>query len=237
MPKRRVGSLTDVLDELSDLAGDFFSSLPDALKENTSPTNGSYINSALKTAAHEAGHVVTAWSSTHVAKLISVTLQGKQSNTSGLTSFTKLDTNADSLWSSTTIHMAGIAAEGIVIGSVRTNTAKPDLLEARRVAEQIAARGNSVAMDIPWAMDFRDHTSTDIGQLFTARPDAVVNGILNACYRKARHVIKQRRASIDALVLALMRKPSLYEHELNDILGLRLGQAASRGSRPIFYLP
>lgn len=187
-----------------------------------------------RTCVHESGHVIVAWSSTYVTniKMISV----DRDCNSGYTDLRRLELDSQhALWSKITIDLAGIAAEGIVLGSLRTAEAEDDLLKARASAEQLVAMANS-PLTTPWPA-FAHTSKVNIANTFVCRPSLPVSRVLNLAYHKARQIITARRDSCNRLIAELHAKPVLHEQDLSRLFGKRLIYELLPRTAHVFILP
>lgn len=208
------------------------------LNETQTPSTAVILNPTQErhTATHEAGHLITAWLCTHVDSVHVITNEKIIPDLAGFMRYSLTKINTDSLWADTVIALGGIAAEGIAFTKVQAKTAENDLNKALKLANEIASKDASTIVDIPWNVA-PDLSKTDIGAMFHTRPSPVVCGILNACYRHARHIIKTRRAAFNRLVEAIITQRTLHTYQIELVLGPRLVYILLRYKRPVFLLP
>lgn len=190
-----------------------------------------------RTRVHESGHAIVAWSSTYVRNISQIsTVRHTHKGQSGFVHMHIDDLGTlDALWSEAAITLAGVAAEGIVVGSLRTLSAQKDLLHARDLAERLIRMGASPT-ETPWP-SFTHSCKVDIAQMFVSKPTLPVSRILNLAYHKARQVITARRNACDRLIAELESTPTLREADITKLFGKRLIYELVPRTRPVFILP
>ena len=215
---------------VSDVLKNLVKDLVEGLQTEVSPALNSMTKISIGTASHEAGHAILAWCCTHVPSVKKVQMI---TPIYGLTTHDFAEPiSHDGAWGLIVIMLAGLAGEGLATMSYTVKGSESDLLAARALAERLALEGK--ARDMPWGPIEKDATRTDIAALYKDRPTGATAEILNLCYRKARQVIKARRAVLDRLSVELSARGFVDEAGLEQIFGKRLVYKLCAGKRPIF---
>jgi ATP-dependent Zn protease len=192
-----------------------------------------FVTESLAIAIHESGHAVAAWCSTCTKSVDRISIDEPYG---GIAQRTEAPgSGPDFHWSRIVIGLAGIAAEGLVIGKIGRGSTV-DLSKARKEAEDLVALGPKVACDIPWDAAFADGATLDISRMFHGQMDPVVRGILNVSYRQARRIVRLHHSAFERTVDALMAKRVLQGADLDAVLDPDFGFLCKR-MRPIFVLP
>lgn len=162
-------------------------------------------------AVHEAGHAVAAWYCTAVERITRASIDANGG-------VVVMRSRRGAPWCDAVILLAGIAAEGIVIGRFSSGPAREDLRHA------IAA-----IRDLP---DREDRAATgptpDLERAFASPLSERERRLLRAAYGEAREIIRAHRDRFDRLADELHRNGSLDESEMRLILGAR-GPIAALG--------
>jgi cell division protease FtsH len=140
--------------------------------------------------------------------------------------------------------LGGRAAEEVVYGT-RTTGAENDIEQATNMARNMVTRwGMSDAVGM---VQLAPHQNTYLGssgsfmgdkpfsEQTAALIDSEVQRIINECHEQAKQLLLQHRASLDALVRALLERETLSEQEILDATGLP--QAPDLHSRPLHVQP
>jgi cell division protease FtsH len=134
--------------------------------------------------------------------------------------------------------LGGRAAEEVVYGS-RTTGAENDIEQATQLARNMVARwGMSDAVGMiqlaPRENPFLRGASSfgaekPFSEQTAALVDAEVHRIINECHEQAKSLLRQHRAALDKLVVALLEKETLAEEEILKASGI--SAAAQPSSR------
>ena len=140
--------------------------------------------------------------------------------------------------------LGGRAAEEVVYGT-KTTGAENDIEQATNMARNMVTRwgmSDAVGM-VQLAPQHNAYLGTS-GSFMGDKPfseqtasliDSEVQRIINECHEQAKRLLLQHRASLDALVRALLERETLSEQEILDATGLP--QAPDLHSRPLHVQP
>jgi len=192
---------------------------------------------ALRVACHETGHAIAAWFGP-VQGGIDVRMPTDDSPngrtewgpsqdpavrlSSWLRAFSRKRGNAEDLldaWGYCAVMLGGIAGEGAGMRTVSTVGCENDLNRAMAAASNIAAVSGDGPH--PWGADASEDTKIDLARMFVTPPAPAVAAVLNACYRRARFLIKREDRGFHAVVVTLLRDWHVDHRTLHSLLGPR----------------
>lgn len=170
-------------------------------------------------AVHEAGHGVTAWACTMVKTIDRIDIDvSDNEDTAGRHEHSDLRLTADAaLWCDTVIKLGGLAAEVMMYGKMKTWTASSDLLQARGLVRQLAARG---ATEPPW-ITITGSNMLPFGRMYDPPLSDEELRIIGHAYRMARMVVSTHRERHGRLVGALLYKRQMTSADVRAVLGHR----------------
>lgn len=192
------------------------------------------LDTALRVACHEAGHAVVAWHG-EIYGEFSVRMPTRASGRGTLAWDVPTDPGMRfQVWLERTVRgrpdghrlgwdhcavmLGGLAGEGVGLRTVRTKGAESDIVRAHDLAENIVHRS---ATDPPWDHDTIADTRIDVSRMFSSAPSPEVSVVLNACYGRARRLIKAHEGAFSRLVVRLLRDWHVDHFELSEVLGER----------------
>lgn len=169
----------------------------------------------IRTAVHEAGHVVVMWAHTSLLQINHATIDAPGGG--GLVSH-KNSTDCDDRdygWCMTVVKLAGIAAETYVFGRSHARNAREDLICARQHADQ------ALGCEAPWELPDPKLSKVALGRAFRdpLTPDEL--RVLQYAYTTARFIIDGRRGAYYRLVSLLLTKRTISHGEIEEVLGWR----------------
>lgn len=168
---------------------------------------------------HEAGHALTAWHCTAVARVLSVNvLQNSRGGPGGFVRSAWLTTApAPALaWCQLVVALGGLAAEMEILRSCRSAPASDDFRDAALLCRAIVQAG---AVEPPWpALPER---AIALERAFAESPPDDEARVLRAGYAKARDLVAERRRALARLVVLLADRRVVGGVELEGPLGSR----------------
>jgi hypothetical protein len=179
-----------------------------------------------RTAVHEAGHVLAAWSSTAVVRLDHAEVSPVGGH---VVSGYAVEAG---LWPRLVITLAGVAAESLRYQGGRLRPSAYDLLLAHEMATVLAASGEPP----PWSEPAEPSLAFDSFYSHAITPDEA--RILSSAYKMARHVVRRHGAQLERVARLLTERGRVGERELEEVLppraGIRLLGLLDRGK---FLMP
>jgi len=178
-------------------------------------------------AVHEAGHAVAAWSCTCVTGMIIATIE---TETGGVVEYTIHSSETpDGMWCLLTITLAGVAAETFVHGKAGTLSSETDLIKARKLAEQIAAKG--------WASPWKLEGEVPKFDIYDPplKPQEVE--VLQHSFRMAKHIVRAHDRQFHRMVVLLLTHKTVRESDVENVLGRRNFTKVMGLVRPTFIVP
>lgn len=172
-----------------------------------------------RTAVHEAGHAFAALRF-GVARTVAVSLVRREDSL-GATRIERVvqGQTRDVIDREIAVHLAGRAAEDVVLGSVSSGAGggeDSDLARATAFATRVvAAYGLSEAGGLVW------HGEAVYEHLLLSQPKlhAEVHAILDRCYRLATDLVRREREPFERLVEALVARRGLDHAEIARLIG------------------
>lgn len=175
----------------------------------------------MRTAVHESGHTICAWLSAHVTR-IEETVLLNDSVFRGRMQFvmTEVDSHTG-MWDRIVVLLAGIAAESVVFGTFRSMEASYDLTSARDLSILLVARGRGPepgATLCPWKTPSSQEELFDVSKVFRSIPEGSEEAkILNACYQRAKHIIRDHDDVLRRMAHELFSKKKLTHQDVRRI--------------------
>lgn len=154
-------------------------------------------------AVHEAGHAIAALRCPLVTSVdrIHIAPDG------GYVSYVIRGDDVRTMWCSTVILLAGVAAEVMIYGRFRSGRAASDLAKARSLAETLVLKGFQVPSGA------RARHTLDFAAMFETRPDPKVAAVLQAAYTTSRALLDKHQAQHGRLTGALLAFGSMQSPE------------------------
>lgn len=169
-------------------------------------------------AAHEAAHAIVARCCPSTTYVESVTVLPRMldgASTAGLTVYARSTANLVAVqWDYLATNLAGLAGEAFLHRTANSRGAAADLQEARAAAVKILAMGAGVP---PWPAP-PPGPVLDVGAMFATRPEPAVCDVLNAGYRRARHLLTTHEHAFVTLAAVLLERGTLTLDELTPYL-------------------
>ncbi len=187
-----------------------------------------------RTAVHEAGHAVVAWSAKsvrHITRII-ITADREEEDlflNAGRTKYIKKGTpwgeTPHRLWEDVAIGLAGLAAESNVYDFFQPSGAEEDLGDALLAAKLIVLkeRRKGKIFSPPWKKETPMRNALDLASV-CYHPNELtprLSEILNLSYYRACDIVRAERERLDALAVAVHKKGALQKKEIKTILGRR----------------
>ncbi|HEX9529725.1 MAG TPA: hypothetical protein VF954_01210, partial [Acidimicrobiales bacterium] len=190
-------------------------------------------------AYHEAGHAVVAAAIGLAGQLrrISIVARGRNAAHTDITRTDRTLLTRDELHAELAVLMAGVAAEEIAADQPST-AGEADVERATELARDIVGRfGMSPAVGRIRVLGRqaevflgRDYLSTQhLSSQTLARMDEAVCALIEEAEQRARALVSERRAALDALADALLDHETVDETELADVLGQEVLSGPSPG--------
>lgn len=176
---------------------------------------------------HEAGHLVVAWASGRVSKVLWAKIDTRGNGSVAYLSPERALRPTGDLWAECVIKLAGISAQLWQGNKLHAPGACDDLFGARSAAEAIARRIEDVHVAFP----AKTEGVRAVARLFVREPTGAVRHVLEAAYLKARLVLRAYDPEARQVARALDRYGVLCDRDLAMLLGRR-----PRGDG-IFVLP
>src|SRR5690606_5856524 len=112
--------------------------------------------------------------------------------------------------------LAGRAAEEIAVGpDMVTSGAESDFMQANRIARRMVMR---LGMSSSESLLVADPEEFPLSAGAQERMEAEVETLLRTSMERAREVLRENRAALDALAAALIEKETLDAAEVNEIV-------------------
>jgi ATP-dependent Zn protease len=172
------------------------------------------------TACHEAGHVLFAWLSVHVAEVGSVEVDAPLGYSGRVRYKTFPMPEVYLLWFEVVMSLAGLAGTAIVYGRFRSGGARLDLEQARASAEAIVDAG---VQPPAWAV--AEPSSIDFASMYRTPMRPEVARVLCTGFAVARRLLLAESVRFDDLRVEILRRRRLGPDDLARILGPRPIQA------------
>jgi hypothetical protein len=172
-----------------------------------------------RVAVHETGHLVVAWSSIHIDKVLRVSIEGaggKPGDVAGNVAVhydARFMDTTSGFWWELVLMLGGAAAEMMTFGSAVGHTR--DIERAHVVSEQLAKNGLIMA-DAP----FTTLRGKKIG-LPIMEGSAAGIALIRSAFTYAWATIERRQSAFDRLVSMLLAKKVLSEEDVKSVLGSR----------------
>lgn len=165
------------------------------------------------TAAHEAGHVMTAWFSPflHITRARASGTKGGEVTSIGLYQYPAFK------WDQLVQFLGGLAGDIIVSGRFTGGQCSSDLIEARRYALELVGQCADPESAKLWRVD--EGPTPDFSKVFGTAQDPRIVRLMTVGYWRARSMILQREAMFRRLTAELAKREVLSEGDLQDILG------------------
>lgn len=178
-----------------------------------------------RTAIHEAGHFIAAWSCSHVTKIISAKINER----GGAVHYEIIkDDNPDNIWCVLVIKLAGIAAEIKTYGKITSIHSKNDLESALYLADQL---GNYIPKNIP------DTKSLNFKSMFRNSININENYLLSSAYKQAKEIIDSQKEKFYSMAVALQNLKTIDESHAKQIMGTRVHITLVGLFAPLFVYP
>jgi cell division protease FtsH len=182
-------------------------------------------------AYHEAGHAITAWRLPHSDPVHKVTIvpHGRALGvTEQLPQEDRYNVSRAYLLERLAVMLGGRTAEELAIGDITTG-AEDDLVQATRLARRMVSRWGMGKLGLAAFDDNNENPflgyeiaqGPSYSQDTAAQIDREVQALLEERHRKARQILLDMRAQLDALVALLLKEETLGESQLANILGPR----------------
>lgn len=181
-----------------------------------------------RTAVHESGHAIAAWSCSIVHNVSMTTIEAAHGGSVKFSmSLVKTD---DAAWCMLVISLAGMAAEAMVYPKSHARAAQNDLVAARKLSRQLAGStppwpSTSLFQVMPFDRMYKEPLS----------PAELL--VLNHGYRMAKHVLKAHGGTFYKLIALLLKQRSASEEDVKKLLGGRAFVRIVGMMRPTFVLP
>jgi ATP-dependent Zn protease len=166
------------------------------------------------TAAHEAGHVITAWFSPfrHVVSARASGQKGGTVETTGWQEYPAFE------WDQMVGTLAGIAAELLVVKSFSGKRCANDLLSAKESATRLLENSENPESAMLWTFE-EGAPAPDFSKIFRSSLPPRVSRLMTIGYWRAREVIRSKWPMFMRLTEELDKRETLSEFDLTDILG------------------
>ncbi|MEK7545715.1 MAG: hypothetical protein AAB554_01395 [Patescibacteria group bacterium] len=172
---------------------------------------------ASRTAAHEAGHILTAWLSWAVASVDgTVFITGDDDTRVEVKMTYRRPYQPIQLWEALVISSAGMAGEVVTHHAFKTRNARVDIQNMRTQIEQLT-RWFGTALKPPWP----EPTARDAPPFETYFKDNLPDGwggLMRSVYRRARDIILSNRGAFERLRTAMLVKIELTTAEIEAAL-------------------
>jgi ATP-dependent Zn protease len=171
----------------------------------------------LRTAVHEAGHVLAAWACPFVVCIDSAEIHSQ----GGVVAYRYREgEGANNRWATMVIALAGIAGELSAYRRFRSGEARKDLERAKACAAIVAKMGEGAP---PWLET--ESGAPPFDKMFRGL-DPAEGRILSLAYAKARHIVRQQEKERNEVAALLLSKRKVTGDELEAVLGKRTLTAA-----------
>ena len=167
---------------------------------------------------HEAGHLICAWYCTHVVKINSVTIEGKNGGrVEHMYRFPFFGSGSPNRAGMLVIGLGGIAAEGMVFGTFHSAPAESDLQRALVLSKELSSEGR----EWPWE-EASEGKVPPFGKMFSCELKPRELYFLTSAYRFARALLARRYVEHGKVASALLTQKTLTHQKLESLLGHRV---------------
>lgn len=177
-------------------------------------------------AYHEAGHAICGWFLEHAFPLLKVTIVPRGTAALGYAQYTPKEQylyNTDQLSDQICMTLGGRAAEQIFFGKISTG-ASNDLQQVTRTAYGMVTVygmndkiGNVSYYDPSNEQSFTKPYSEETGKII----DEEVRLLIDNAYQRTLELLKERKAEVEKLALALLDKEVLFQSDVEQLVGKR----------------
>ncbi len=178
-------------------------------------------------AYHEAGHAVCGWFLEHASPLVKVTIVPRGIGTLGFAQYLPKDeyiTRTEQLLDRICMTFGGRAAEEIVFGKVSTG-AQSDLDQVTKLAySMVAVYGmNDKVGQVSFYGMQNDSFTKPYSDETAGMIDEEVRRLLAEQFERAKGLLTEKRAALEALARQLLEKEVLHKSDVEKLIGPRVG--------------
>lgn len=188
-------------------------------------------------AYHEAGHALCGWFLEHAHPLVKVTIVPRGLAALGYAQYLPKEqyiTRKEKLLDDICMTLGGRAAESVVFDKISTG-AQSDLDHVTRLSyEMIVNYGmNEKVGNVSYYTMLNESYQRPFSEQTAHLIDQEVKTMLDVEYERAKQLLREHRAELDAFAKALLEKEVLHRADIETILGKRIwGEAPGEESTP-----